>query len=132
MSLRRLAPPVSLSSVAALYSCTIAPTSTLLPQRHWAFSTLSPGTCGLRGDRNHHFEPFVAHHLFPAQGVAPDHRGSVHHVRLVPAERSVTALYHALHGRWRQASRAMMVPLLSAHGLPPAQIRAAQFMRPVR
>ena len=28
-----------------------------------------------------------------------------------------------LHGRWRQASRAVMV-LLSAHGLPPAQIAA--------
>ena len=28
-----------------------------------------------------------------------------------------------LHGRWRQATRAVMV-LLSAHGLPPAQIAA--------
>ena len=33
----------------------------------------------------------------------------------------IEQLQAALHGRWRQATRAMMI-LLSAHGLPPAQI----------
>ena len=33
----------------------------------------------------------------------------------------IEQLQAALRGRWRQAARAMMV-LLSAHGLPPAQI----------
>src|SRR5260370_40193307 len=33
----------------------------------------------------------------------------------------IEQLQAGLHGRWRQATRAVMV-LLSAHGLPPAQI----------
>ena len=37
--------------------------------------------------------------------------------------REIEQLQGDLHGRWRQASRAVMV-LLSAHGLPPAQIAA--------
>ena len=35
----------------------------------------------------------------------------------------IEQLQAGLHGRWRQAARAVMV-LLSAHGLPPAQIAA--------
>jgi len=33
----------------------------------------------------------------------------------------IEQLQAALHGRWRQATRAVMI-LLSAHGLPPVQI----------
>jgi transposase len=35
----------------------------------------------------------------------------------------IEQLHADLHGRWRQATRAVMV-LLSAYGLPPAQIAA--------
>jgi Winged helix-turn helix len=38
-----------------------------------------------------------------------------------PPGSEIGQLQAALHGRWRQATRAVMV-LLSAHGLPPAQI----------
>jgi DNA-directed RNA polymerase specialized sigma24 family protein len=43
------------------------------------------------------------------------------HVPIDVLKREIEQLQAALRGRWRQAARAVMV-LLSAHGLPPAQI----------